>query len=273
MRVWENSGEDNLFFDQIFLLRFSDIERKDLTFFLKLFSGVVKTAIYVSIATFWRQIIHWKTLFFQINFAHSAKKFSAFCGTFSVWLIKLHSSCPWEHLMKNKLFENVIRYFKILFGHWEIKILALGQKSSASFFKIAFYVSTGIIRWKISVSWPKFFERFLGHWAKKCHRFVWIFSAGSSQLHSMFSWDQLEELHFSTESYLFWSLLDSEQKIFGLQKSFFDRVVKTSFYLSREIFCVFLGRTKIFRQVFQNCILRVHRNNLVKYICFVTKFS
>ena len=93
------SFEGNAFFHL-----FRTLSKKFLACWQKFFGGFIKTAIYVSIGTLWREkLLFWKIRFF-ITLGHWANNFRFLVAKISNRLWKLHSKGPENHFQENLFF-------------------------------------------------------------------------------------------------------------------------------------------------------------------------
>ena len=97
------SFEGNAFFHL-----FRTLSKKFLACWQKFFGGFIKTAIYVSIGTLWREkLLFWKIRFF-ITLGHWANNFRFLVAKISNRLWKLHSKGPENHFQENLFFEKKV---------------------------------------------------------------------------------------------------------------------------------------------------------------------
>ena len=199
----------------------------------------------MSIESLWRKINLWK-LHFQSILAFALSNTGILCENIQwvpqiAFCLSIGSSnatlFAWKIyiIFKNfseigrKIFDSLNQIFRQV---WENCILLVQRTFSV---KKIFLVTN--FYWNISTTLNERISPF-------CLK---LFS-GSSQLHSMFSSDQLKELHFLTNSYLFSSLLDIEQTTFGLQKFFWQGCEKFISLVLGNILekLIFLERKTIF---------------------------
>ena len=230
----EERSRKNLIFEEIIFWQFFSLfERKNFSF-LEKYGKFVENVFSLSRGTFWGEFFfRKKKRNFTITFGLWANNSQTFSEKFPKGLSELHSIflCVQRSFLRKRLFCKSKKTFEA-FG-FDQNISGYSTKIFDSLVKNAFFVSKNIFRKN------EFFVRIIiSDIFIFCVKTFGIFSAnfpaGLSCLNSTCPGENFKE--FCCKNNTFSKVSDFWQKLIGFLTKYFNRVVKTVFWWSRETF-------------------------------------